>query len=223
MFYAVPRWKGRHTYRVFCFPSGLGTVPNGARTNKNPDSKDLLSGDKVKDSAVPPPLDTASLPRPLIDCQHSQASYASFTSSATRHLSPRPLRGPYYRGSVSAGITPSPTLSQSVSRFLPVNGLLNCLYPITAFSHCQRILTRFLNFSYHARRFNMRDAYTLVRSHAYVRASILSASSRIPPASSRCPVRSSPHAIEWQATRVSTFCPEIRPPQPRRCAFGDYS
>ena len=36
------------------------------------------------------PLDTASLPRPLIDCQHSQASYASFTSSATRHLSPRP-------------------------------------------------------------------------------------------------------------------------------------
>lgn len=60
-----------------------------AEGTKNPTAKTAV-GDKVLDSAVPPRIDTASLPHPLIDCQHSQASYASFTSSATRCLSPRP-------------------------------------------------------------------------------------------------------------------------------------
>lgn len=66
--------------RRFCF---------GFRQMKNPTAKTAV-GDKVIDSAVPPRIDTASLPHPLIDCQHSLASYASFTSSATGCLSPRP-------------------------------------------------------------------------------------------------------------------------------------
>lgn len=39
---------------------------------------------------MPPCIDTTSLSHPLFDCQHSQASYASITSSATCFLSPRP-------------------------------------------------------------------------------------------------------------------------------------
>ena len=60
-----------------------------APSNKKPDSKTCCRGQSQRLCGATP-LDTASLPRPLIDCQHSQASYASFTSSATRHLSPRP-------------------------------------------------------------------------------------------------------------------------------------
>lgn len=57
--------------------------------NKNPDSI-TAAGTKSFDSAVPPCIDTTSLSHPLFDCQHSQASYASITSSATCFLSPRP-------------------------------------------------------------------------------------------------------------------------------------
>ena len=60
-----------------------------APSNKKPDSKTCCRGQSQRLCGATP-LDTASLPHPLIDCQHSQASYASFTSSATRHLSPRP-------------------------------------------------------------------------------------------------------------------------------------
>ena len=56
---------------------------------KNPDSKTSCRGQSQRLCGATP-LDAASLPHPLIDCQHSQASYASFTSSATRCLSPRP-------------------------------------------------------------------------------------------------------------------------------------
>lgn len=115
------------------------------RAIKNPTAR-LAVGDKVKDSAVPPRL-TRHRCRTL-------SSTANTVRLLTRALRPRLLvtfrlgpPGPILSGSVPAGITPSPTLSQSVSRFLPVNGLLSCFYSITAFFPRQRILTRFFKFS----------------------------------------------------------------------------
>ena len=105
--------------------------PHLARAIKNPTAR-LAVGDKVKDSAVPPRLTRHR-------CRvHS--STANTVRLLTRALRPRLLvtfrlgpPGPILSGSVPADITPSPTLSQSVSRFLPVNGLLSCFYSITAF------------------------------------------------------------------------------------------
>ena len=71
------------------FSSESGSAPASCPSNKKPDSKTCCRGQSQRLCGATP-LDTASLSRPLIDCQHSQASYASFTSSATRHLSPRP-------------------------------------------------------------------------------------------------------------------------------------
>lgn len=203
MSYAV---EGSSHLSCFLLSERLGHGAERCSDKQKPRQQRLAVGDKVKDSAVPPRLTRHR-------CRvHS--STANTVRLLTRALRPRLLvtfrlgpPGPILSGSVSAGITPSPTLSQSVSRFLPVNGLLSCLYPITAFSHCQRILTRFLNFSHRAALQRAPDAYTLVRSHAYVRASILSASSRIPPASSRYPVRSSPHAIECKPRASVHFVP----------------
>ena len=90
----------RHTFRVsapaaplaatrIVFSAESGSAPASCPSNKKPDSKTCCRGQSQRLCGATP-LDTASLPRPLIDCQHSQASYASFTSSATRHLSPRP-------------------------------------------------------------------------------------------------------------------------------------
>ena len=133
-----------NTHRVLC--RGEALAPAACREEiKNPTAR-LAVGDKVKDSAVPPRLTRHR-------CRvHS--STANTVRLLTRALRPRLLvtfrlgpPGPILSGSVSAGITPSPTLSQSVSRFLPVNGLLSCFYAITAFSPCQRILTRFFKFS----------------------------------------------------------------------------
>ena len=74
------------------------------------------------------------------------SSTANTARLLTRALRPRLLvafrlgpPGPILSGSVPAGITPPPTLSQSVSRFLPVNGFSICHYIITAFFACQRI------------------------------------------------------------------------------------
>lgn len=128
-----------------CFQPRAAPRPHLARAIKNPTAR-LAVGDKVKDSAVPPRLTRHR-------CRvHS--STANTVRLLTRALRPRLLvtfrlgpPGPILSGSVPAGITPSPTLSQSVSRFLPVNGLLSCFYAITAFSPCQRILTRFFKFS----------------------------------------------------------------------------
>ena len=76
----------------------------------------------------------------------THSSTANTVRLLTRALRPRLLvafrlgpPGPILSGSVPAGITPPPTLSESVTRFLPVNGLLSCLNTITAFFCCQRI------------------------------------------------------------------------------------
>lgn len=142
--YAV---EGLSHLSCFFLSERLGHGAERRSDKQKPRQQRLAVGDKVKDSAVPPRLTRHR-------CRvHS--STANTVRLLTRALRPRLLvtfrlgpPGPILSGSVSAGITPSPTLSQSVSRFLPVNGLLSCLYPITAFSHCQRILTRFLNFSH---------------------------------------------------------------------------
>lgn len=97
---SLPVCPIRHTFRVSapavpspqhasCFQPRAAPRPYLAPSNKKPDSKTCCRGQSQRLCGATP-LDTASLPRPLIDCQHSQASYASFTSSATRHLSPRP-------------------------------------------------------------------------------------------------------------------------------------
>ena len=126
-----------YTKRVFkilcrhcCFPPvsqvccGLrraGVDCSLRRKSKNPTAK-LLPGQN-RNSAVPPCIGTTSLPHPLNDCYHSPAPNAS--------LRPRLLdifrlgpQGPILSGSVPAGITPPPTLSESVTRFLPFNGLI---------------------------------------------------------------------------------------------------
>ena len=208
--YAV---EGSSHLSCFLLSERLGHGAERRSDKQKPRQQRLAVGDKVKDSAVPPRLTRHR-------CRvHSSTANTVRLLTLTFRLGPP---GPILSGSVSAGITPSPTLSQSVSRFPPVNGLLSCLYPITAFSHCQRILTRFLNFSYCAALQRAPDAYTLVRSHAYVRASILSASSRIPPASSRCPVRSSPHAIEGKP-RASAHFIQRSARHSGHNVFGDYS
>ena len=153
---SLPACPLRHTFRVSepvlpylqhasCFQPRAAPRPHLARAIKKPTAR-LAVGDKVKDSAVPPRL-TRHRCRTL-------SSTANTVRLLTRALRPRLLvtfrlgpPGPILSGSVPAGITPSPTLSQSVSRFLPVNGLLSCFNAITAFSPCQRILTRFFKFS----------------------------------------------------------------------------
>ena len=91
-----------------------------ARERKIPTAK-LAVGDKVKDSAVPPRLTRHR-------CR-THSSTANTVRLLTRALRPRLLvafrlgpPGPILSGSVSVGITPPPTLSESVTRFLPVNG-----------------------------------------------------------------------------------------------------
>ena len=97
---SLPACPLRHTFRVSapaapspqhasCFHPRAAPRLYLAPSNKKPDSKTCCRGQSQRLCGATP-LDTASLPHPLIDCQHSQASYASFTSSATRHLSPRP-------------------------------------------------------------------------------------------------------------------------------------
>lgn len=153
---SLPACPLRHTFRVSepvlpylqhasCFQPRAAPRPHLARAIKNPTAR-LAVGDKVKDSAVPPRL-TRHRCRTL-------SSTANTVRLLTRALRPRLLvtfrlgpPGPILSGSVPAGITPSPTLSQSVSRFLPVNGLLSCFYAITAFPHCQRIFAACLKFS----------------------------------------------------------------------------
>lgn len=140
---SAPATPHRNTHRVFSRERLRARIL--PRAIKNPTAR-LAVGDKVKDSAVPPRLTRHR-------CRvHS--STANTVRLLTRALRPRLLvtfrlgpPGPILSGSVPAGITPSPTLSQSVSRFLPVNGLLSCFYSITAFFPRQRILTRFFEFS----------------------------------------------------------------------------
>lgn len=97
---SLPVCPFRHTFRVSapaipslqhasCSQPKAALAPASCPSNKKPDSKTCCRGQSQRLCGATP-LDTASLPHPLIDCQHSQASYASFTSSATRHLSPRP-------------------------------------------------------------------------------------------------------------------------------------
>lgn len=158
---SAPATPHRNTYRVFSRERLRARIL--PRAIKNPTAR-LAVGDKVKDSAVPPRLTRHR-------CRvHS--STANTVRLLTRALRPRLLvtfrlgpPGPILSGSVPAGITPSPTLSQSVSRFLPVNGLLSCFYAITAFSPCQRILTRFFKFSARSTP-NARRARTRSRSCA---------------------------------------------------------
>lgn len=168
---SLPACPLRHTFRVSepvlpylqhasCFQPRAAPRPHLARAIKNPTAR-LAVGDKVKDSAVPPRL-TRHRCRTL-------SSTANTVRLLTRALRPRLLvtfrlgpPGPILSGSVPAGITPSPTLSQSVSRFLPVNGLLSCFYAITAFSPCQRILTRFFKFSARAAPQRAPSAHPLV-------------------------------------------------------------
>ena len=112
------------------------------RAIKNPTAR-LAVGDKVKDPAVPPRLTRHR-------CRvHS--STANTVRLLTRALRPRLLvtfrLGP-----------PGPILSGSVS----------CFYAITAFSPCQRILTRFFKFS--ARSNPTRAERAPVRTHAHAHA-----------------------------------------------------
>ena len=212
--------EGSSHLSCFLLSERLGHGAERRSDKQKPRQQRLAVGDKVKDSAVPPRLTRHR-------CRvHS--STANTVRLLTRALRPRLLvtfrlgpPGPILSGSVSAGITPSPTLSQSVSRFLPVNGLLSCLYPITAFSHCQRILTRFLNFSHCAALQRVPSAHIRVLARVCARFNIVGI---LPHPTRIVPL---PGAIitarhRMQATRVSTFYPAIRPPQRRR-AIGDYS
>lgn len=187
-----------------CFHPRAAPRPHLARAIKNPTAR-LAVGDKVKDSAVPPRL-TRHRCRTL-------SSTANTVRLLTRALRPRLLvtfrlgpPGPILSGSVPAGITPSPTLSQSVSRFLPVNGLLSCFYAITAFPRCQRIFAAFLKFSARSS-LNARRARTRAHTCSCARCILLSRAAR----------QIFPRALHSNAERsrtssfsahVSTRCPQ---------------
>ena len=96
------------------FSAESGSAPASCPSNKKPDSKTCCRGQSQKLCGATP-LDAASLPHPLIDCQHSPASYASITSSATRHLSPRPS-GAHIIG---FGLCRHHTIADSLSVRLP--------------------------------------------------------------------------------------------------------
>ena len=212
----APFW---HTFRVSApavpssqhasyFQPRAAPRPHLARAIKNPTAR-LAVGDKVKDSAVPPRLTRHR-------CRvHS--STANTVRLLTRALRPRLLvtfrlspPGPILSGSVPAGITPSPTLSQSVSRFLPVNGLLSCFYAITAFSHCQRILTRFFKFS--ARTAPQRAPSAHPSAHRLMRAMYIAVPRRpsnFPPcASLKC--RALPHKLLFRARQHALSASAVR-------------
>ena len=112
--------RPRGTLIVFFFAPNAALIRCFARERKIPTAK-LAVGDKVKDSAVPPRLTRHR-------CR-THSSTANTVRLLTRALRPRLLvafrlgpPGPILSGSVSVGITPPPTLSESVTRFLPVNG-----------------------------------------------------------------------------------------------------
>lgn len=133
------RLLDQNTLRVFnrtsCFDAfGFAVLP---KEQKNRQQK-LLSGTKSWTLRCHPALTRHR-------CR-THSSTANTVRLLTRALRPRLLvafrlgpPGPILSGSVPADITPPPTLSESVTRFLPVNGLLSCLNTITAFFCCQRI------------------------------------------------------------------------------------
>lgn len=216
---SLPVCPLRHTFRVSkpvlpylqhasCFQPRAAPRPHLARAIKNPTAR-LAVGDKVKDSAVPPRLTRHR-------CRvHS--STANTVRLLTRALRPRLLvtfrlgpPGPILSGSVPAGITPSPTLSQSVSRFLPVNGLLSCFYSITAFFPRQRILTRFFEFparsSPNARRARTR-AHTFSCAHRII--VVPHRPTNFPPcASLKC--RELPHKLLFRARQHALSASAVR-------------
>lgn len=194
----------RNTHRVLF--RGEALAPAACREEiKNPTAR-LAVGDKVKDSAVPPRL-----------TRHRYRVHSSTANTVrllTRALRPRLLvtfrlgpPGPILSGSVPAGITPSPTLSQSVSRFLPVNGLLSCFYAITAFSHCQRILTRFLKFSArsspNARRVRTRTRTRTTPAKQYH-------IPRLAPAHSKRPAPDTHGGLAISRPQTDSQCPALR-------------
>lgn len=133
------RLPDQNTLRVFnrtsCFGAfRFAVLPKEQKTRQ----QKLLSGTKSWTLRCHPALTRHR-------CR-THSSTANTVRLLTRALRPRLLvafrlgpPGPILSGSVPAGITPPPTLSESVTRFLPVNGLLNCLNTITAFFCCQRI------------------------------------------------------------------------------------
>lgn len=133
------RLPDQNTLRVFnrtSVPAHSGL--QFCRRNKKTRQQKLLSGTKSWTLRCHPALTRHR-------CR-THSSTANTVRLLTRALRPRLLvafrlgpPGPILSGSVPAGITPPPTLSESVTRFLPVNGLLNCLNTITAFFCCQRI------------------------------------------------------------------------------------
>lgn len=133
------RLPDQNTLRVFnrtsCFGAfRFAVLPKEQKTRQ----QKLLSGTKSWTLRCHPALTRHR-------CR-THSSTANTVRLLTRALRPRLLvafrlgpPGPILSGSVPAGITPPPTLSESVTRFLPVNGLLSCLNTITAFFCCQRI------------------------------------------------------------------------------------
>ena len=210
--YAV---EGSSHLSCFLLSERLGHGAERRSDKQKPRQQRLAVGDKVKDSAVPPRLTRHR-------CRvHS--STANTVRLLTRALRPRLLvtfrlgpPGPILSGSVPAGITPSPTLSQSVSRFLPVNGLLSCFYAITAFSPCQRIFAAFLKFSARssptARRARTR-AHTCSCAHRII--VVPHRPTNFPPcASLKC--RALPHKLLFRARQHALSASAVR----KRHAFN---
>lgn len=200
-----------HLSCFFAFRAAWARCRTALGQTKTPTAKTCCRGQSQRLCGATP-LDTASLPRPLIDCQHSQASYASFTSSATRHLSPRPS-GAHIIG---FGLCRHHTIADSLSVRLPFSSRQRFVKLPLSY---HRIFALSTDFDPLSQIFAPRDASTCARRvHARTLArvcarfnivGILPHPTRIVPLSGA--IITARHRM--QTTRVSTFCLEIRPPQ----------
>ena len=195
----------------FAFRAAWARCRTALGQTKTPTAKTCCRGQSQRLCGATP-LDTASLPRPLIDCQHSQASYASFTSSATRHLSPRPS------GAHIIGFGPCRhhTIADSLSVRLPFSSRQRFVKLSLSYHRIFALSTDFDPLSQFFAPCGASTCARCIHARALARVcarfnvvGILTHPTRIVPL---------PGAIitaghRMQATRVSTFCLEIRPPQ----------
>ena len=220
MFYAVRGGRVVTLIVFFAFRAAWARCRTVLGQTKTPTAKTCCRGQSQRLCGATP-LDTASLPRPLIDCQHSQASYASFTSSATRHLSPRPS------GAHIIGFGPCRhhTIADSLSVRLPFSSRQRFVKLSLSY---HRIFALSTDFDPLSQFFVLRGASTCAtRTPSCARTRMYALQyCRHPPASHphRPAARCDHHRTPSNASHARQHILSRDPPAAtRRCAFGDYS
>ena len=205
--YAV---EGSSHLSCFLLSERLGHGAERRSDKQKPRQQRLAVGDKVKDSAVPPRL-----------TRHRCRSYASFTSSATRHLSPRPS-GAHIIG---FGLCRHHTIADSLSVRLPFSSRQRFVKLPLSY---HRIFALSTDFDPLSQFFALRGASTCAtRTPSCARTRMYALQyCRHPHASHphRPAARCDHHRTPSKANHARQHILSIDPPAAtRRCAFGDYS